>query len=216
MKNEQLRKDYSFGYYYFNLIVRPRSTFSLLVDDNRCVKFGFYAVSITAVLYTFVYLFLILGGGLPFKPWLDIPPEIYYRYNVFFVAPSMLMGWILSAGVLQLISRFFGGTGSFERNLAVTGFGISLASWSTLIHDLITSFLGAVHVISQHDYETALNSPTIWRTLLWIQFAVYLGWFLLLFSLGAGKAQQIKGWKIVLLGFIGFVFYQGFFLIFNR
>jgi hypothetical protein len=29
-------------------------------------------------------VFLIFGGGQPFKPWLDIPSETYYRYNVFF------------------------------------------------------------------------------------------------------------------------------------
>jgi hypothetical protein len=216
MKNEESDTGKSFRKYYIDLIIRPGKTYELLVSDDRMLGFGFRAVLITAVLYTFVYVFLILGGGQPFHPWLAIPPEIYYRYNVFFVAPSMFMGWILSAGVVQLISRLFSGKGSFEQTLSVIGFGISVASWSTLIHDLLTSFLGALHVISQRNYEVALNSPTVWRTLLWIQFAIYLSWFIVLFATGIGKAQGLKGWRTVLLGFIAFICYQMFFLIFNR
>jgi hypothetical protein len=41
--------------------------------------------------------------------------------------------------------------GSFEQTLIVFGFGISIASWSTGIHDIITSFLGGIHVINQRE-----------------------------------------------------------------
>jgi hypothetical protein len=169
-----------------------------------------------AALYTFVYLFLIFGGGQPFKPWLDIPLEEYYRYNVFFCAPSMFLGWILAAAVAHLLSKLMKGSGTFEQTLCVFGFGIGIASWSTGLHDLLTSFLGAIHVISQREYEVALNSPTIWRTLLWIQMAAYLFWFLFLFGKGIQKVQAVKGWQAALIGTIGFIMYQGFFLIFNR
>jgi hypothetical protein len=85
----------SFLNYYFSVIKTPSRSFNELLSDDRKVGFGFYAVMIQVIIYTLVYLFLILGGGEPYKPWLDISPEVYYRYNVFFLAPSMLSAWIL-------------------------------------------------------------------------------------------------------------------------
>jgi hypothetical protein len=209
-------KTRSFFSYYFSAIKTPTAVFNELFTDNRKVRFGFFAVLIQMIIYTLVYLFLIMGGGEPFKPWLAIAPEIYYRYNVFFLAPTMLMGWILASGAVQLLSRVFSGTGSFENTSVVLGFGIGLASWTTGFHDLLTSFLGGMHIISQHSYEVALNTPTIWRTILWIQFALYLFFFLLLFTIGIKSAQKIKTMPAFFLAFIGFICYQLFFLIFNR
>jgi hypothetical protein len=71
--------------------------------DSRRLRFGLLAVSINAVLYTLVYVFLTIGGGAPssFTPWLAIPAEIYYRYNRFFLAPSMFAGWSWRLGSLN-------------------------------------------------------------------------------------------------------------------
>ena len=201
---------------YFSFFYQPGKAFTALIADENRLAFSLKALLLTAILYTFVYVFLIFGGGQPFKPWLNIPMEAYYKYNVFFVAPSMFMGWILAAGVVQLLAKFWKGIGSFEDNLSVLAIGISIASWATLVHDLLTSFLGAIHVINQHEYEIMLNTPTVWRTLLWIQFALYLFAFLFLFSIGIKTAQQIRTGGAIILGFIAFLCYQLFFLIFNR
>lgn len=206
----------SFFGYYKGTILHPQKTFEALIRDDRQVRFAFRTVLITAVLYTFVYVFLIFGGGQPFKPWLDIPLDDYYRYNVFFCAPSMFLGWILAAGVVQLTSRLFSGTGTFEQTLAVMGFGIGIASWSTGLHDILTSFLGAVRVIDQREYEVILNSPTVWRALLWVQMAIYLVWFIVLFTKGIQAVHGLKTVPAFLIGTIGFFVYQMFFLIFNR
>ncbi len=206
----------SFGNYYRSAFLKPGLTFDTIISDHRMLRFGFTAVLIPAVLYTLVYIFLIFGGGQPFKPWLDIPLDVYYRYNVFFCAPSMFLGWILAAAVVQLLSRLITEKGTFEQTLVVMGFGIGVASWSTGIHDILTSFLGAIHLIDQRNYELALNSPTIWRALLWIQMGIYLLWFIFLFSKGVKSVHGVANWQAVLLGITGFLTYQLFFLIFNR
>jgi hypothetical protein len=206
----------SFFSYYLSSIKRPSDTFNELLSDERRFRFGFFAILIQVTVNTLVYLFLIFGGGEPYKPWLPIAPEDYYNYNVFSLAPSMLLGWILASGVVQILSRFFSGSGSFENTVAVLGFGIGIAAWTTGFHDLLTSFLGGVHIINQHNYETALNSPTIWRTLLWIQFGLYLICFLLLFTIGIKTVHRIKRGQAFILAFAGFICYQLFFLIFNR
>lgn len=188
----------------------------VLASDSRKLRLSFFAVLITAILYTFVYVFLIIGGGQPFKPWLDIPLDVYYRYNVFFCAPSMFLGWILAAGLVHVLARIATGTGNFEQTLAVFGFGLSIASWTTGLHDVLTSFLGATGAISQRVYETALNSDTIWRTILWIQMAAYLVAFLYLFYVGVRVVYNLNKWVSFLLGSVAFIAYQAFFLIFNR
>lgn len=206
----------SFIKYYIGIVAKPNSTLKELIFDDRKLRFGFYSVLITAILYTFVYIFLILGGGQPFKPWLDIQLETYYRYNVLFCAPSMFLGWILCVGVTHTLSRLITSNGTFEQSLAGFGFGIGIASWTTGIHDLLTSFLGGVHLINQRDYERALNSPTIWRTLLWIQMIAYLIWFVILFSKSVKVVYKLTTIQSILLGFMGFLIYQLFFFIFNR
>lgn len=206
----------SFLKYYAGSFVKPGRTFEAILEEPRQLRYSLGAVGIIALTYTFVYIFLILGGGQPFKPWLDIPLDVYYQYNVFFCAPSMFLGWVLAAGVVHLFAQSRTSRGSFEQILSLFGFGIGVASWSTGMHDLLTSFLGAAGIINQHEYEVALNSPTIWRTLLWIQMTLYLLWFITLFSIAVRKAYRLSPIASFALGTAGFVLYQGFFLIFNR
>lgn len=206
----------SFLAYYRGTFLSPATTFRELSEDSRKLRLSFYAVLITAILYTFVYVFLIFGGGQPFKPWLDIPLDVYYRYNLLFCAPSMFLGWILASGLIHLLARTFTGHGSFEDIATAFGFGLSIASWTTGLHDVLTSFLGATGVISQRAYEIALNSNTIWRAILWVQMAAYLFAFIYLFSIGVRVVYHCNRWISLLLGLMGFLAYQGFFLIFNR
>lgn len=206
----------SFFRYYTRSIFKPKLTFNELLTEPRQLQFAMGAVAMMAAVYTVVYVFLIFGGGQPFKPWLDIPLDVYYRYNVFFCAPSMFLGWILAAGVVHLLSTLIVHRGTFEQILTLFGFGIGLASWSTGVHDLLTSFLGAVGIISQRNYEVVLNSPTIWRAFLWAQMALYLVWFITLFYIAVRSVYGVSPIKSILLGICGFLTYQCFFLIFNR
>lgn len=158
----------SFGNYYLAMFHMPRRAFDALMADSQRLKFGTIAVLIPAFLYTLFYYMASAAGGAPstFKPWLAIPVEHYFYWERYIVAPSMLLSWIVAAAVAQLLSRAFSGKGSFEDNLSVFGFGIGIASWSLLVHDLTDAFLGFIGVISMKKYELALNTPTIWRALL--------------------------------------------------
>ena len=182
------------------------------------LRFGAYALAINVLFYTLVYVFLTIGGGAPsaFKPFLAIPAERYYFYNRFFLAPSMVGCWILAAGVGQLLSRPFGGKGTFEDTLSVLGFAIGIASLASLLHDLPDTFLGAIGVLDLKAYEVALNSPTIWRTILWILYGGSMVLFLYLFPKAIAAAQRIKPLPAVLVGVVAFATYQGVFVIFNR
>jgi hypothetical protein len=204
--------------YYLQSFIRPQRTFDRLMTDPRRLKFGIGYITIPAVLYIFVYIFLNHGGGAPsvFTPWLNIPRESYYYYNRFLTAPSFYISWILAVGVVQLLSKPFKGQGSFEDTLAVLGLGTAVAMWGTMLHDLVMSFLGAIRVISLSQHEIDMNSPTIWRTVIWTCMIIYLIWFIVMFSKGIAAAHKLDRGKALLLGVIGFIVFQGMFLVFNR
>lgn len=206
----------SFASYYLQFLTAPHQAATRLTADPGRLRFGSLAVLLTAILYSLVYVFLVMGGGRPFKPWLAIPPESYYRYNVWWLAPSMFLCWIVAAGLGQLASRIWSGSGSFEDMLSVFGFGIAIASWTTLGHDLISSFLGAVRVIDQRAYEAALNQPTPWRRLLWTLMAAYVVWFPVMFTQGVRAAQRIRAAPAAAVGIVAFLGYQFLFFVFNR
>jgi len=137
---------------------------------------------------------------------LAVPKDVYYFYDRFWLA----------SGVAHLLSRLVSGKGSFEDTLSVFGFGITIATFFSLLHDLPDSFLGAIGVLDLRWYELALNSPTIWRTILWILYCTAL---ILLFTLivkGVRAAQRIKPWHALWIGTVSAIVYQGVFLIFNR
>lgn len=208
----------SFKDYLLGTLLRPRQTFELLLKDDRRLKFGFIAISIAAVVYTLVYIFLTIGGGAPssFTPWLAVPKDVYYSYNRFWLAPSMFGCFILAAGVAHLLSRLCSGKGSFEDTLSVFGFGITIATFFSALHDLTDSFLGAIGLLDLRWYELALNSPTIWRAILLTLYSIALIMLFLLLIKGVAAAQKIKPGYAILIGSIAAIVYQGIFFIFNR
>lgn len=218
MNNAETPNTMSFHGYLIGTLLRPGKTFDRLIADRRRLKFGLIAISINAIVYTLIYIFLSLGGGAPssFTPWLAVPKDVYYFYNQFLLLPSMLGGWILAAGVAHLLSKLFSGTGSFEDTLSVFGFGITMATFISALHDLPDSFLGAIGVLDLRWYETALNSPTIWRTILLTLYGIALVMLLLLSVKGVSASQKIKGIPALLIGTVAAVVYQVFFLVFNR
>lgn len=208
----------SFGSLYALAFVRPRRAFEALIAHDRALSYAGIATGITAITYTLVYFFLAHNGGRPttFEPWLAIPAEHYYRWNLLLHAPSILLAWVAAAGFTQLAARALGGRGSFEHTLAVLGFGISVSSWWTGLHDLVTTFLGFVGVIDQRAYEDAMNGPTPARTLLWVLMSGYLVSFLVLFSKGVSAAHRLSTLRCAAAGTLGFFVYQLVFVIFNR
>ncbi len=218
MNNTDLSNSMSFKDYLIGTLIRPGKTFELLIKDNRKLKFGFIALSINAFLYTLIYVFLTIGGGAPssFDPWLAVPKNVYYFYNRFWLAPSMFGCWILAAGVAHLLSKLFSGKGSFEDTLSVFGFEITIATFFAVLHDLPDSFLGAIGLLDLRWYEVALNSPTIWRTILMILYSTGLFMLAFLSIKGVSASQKIKGGPALFIGIVAAIVYQGIFFVFNR
>ncbi len=62
-----------------------------------------------------------IGAMDGFAPFLRIPNDQYYLWEAIFIVPVSLGGWIMIAGIVQLVARQFGGYGDFERTVALLG-----------------------------------------------------------------------------------------------
>jgi hypothetical protein len=117
---------------------------------------------------------------------------------------------------MHLLARAAGGKGTFEHTLAAIALAINLAMLFGLLHDLPMSFLSAIGVIDAKAHEIAMNSPTIFRTLLWIAYGAYALAFVSLFPLAVRVTHDLSVLPAMGIGIAGFAWFQVVFLVFNR
>ncbi len=203
---------------YLQMFYKPSDTFRVLSENRKKLPFGFYALLFPAVGYTLFYTMAHFAGGSPstFKPWLALPIEDYFSYDIILTLPGYYLAWVGASATVYLILRMVNGKSTFDVILAVIGFGVGVATWSSMLHDLTDAFLSITGVISMKEYEKLLNEPTIWRTLLWTLYSVYFGWILTLFTIGLRVAEGFGRVKSILVAFIGLIVFQVILLIFIR
>jgi hypothetical protein len=203
---------------YFKTFTNPRLAFEQLLNNGNYLNYSFQLILIPIVGYTLMYIFLTIGEGAPsvFTPWLNIPKEQYYYWDQFLLAPSMLLAWISSASIIYILSRFANGHGTFEQTLCLIALSISVSMCFGLFHDLPMSFLSALKIINARQHEIDMNSPTIWRTILWVFYSAYAISFFILFPKAVHVIHKINMSKSILIGIFGFIVFQILFLVFNR
>ncbi len=203
---------------YGRMFFKPESTFRLIFESKNSLKYGFFALLVPALGYTIFYIMAYYAGGSPstFKPWLALPIENYFKYDIVLTFPGYYLSWIGAAGTVYLISKLFNGQAKFDNILAIIGFGIGIATWSTLFHDLSDAFLSIIGIIEMREYELLLNQPTFWRGLLLTLYAIYFFWFLTLFTIGIKIAQGFGIIRSLIIALIGLITFQLILLIFIR
>lgn len=209
----------SFWRIYARTFTRPGCAMDLLLGAPHALRHGLLALSVTGCTYLAVYFFLWQNGGRPtvFEPWLAIEPEVYYRYNLLLHIPSLIVAWLTASGLAQLGARALGGTGSFEGTLSVLGLGIGVATWTTGLHDVLTTFLGYIGVLNQRAYEDAMNTPGTWpHRLIWLLMSAYLIAFLWLFTRGIQAAHRLSPLRALGVAAGAFCTYQVLFVVVNR
>ncbi len=197
---------------------RPAAAFLALKDNDAVLVRALQFILVPIAGYTAMYIFLTLGHGAPsvFTPWLNISREAFYWWNRFLLAPSMLLAWWSATVLMHLLARAAGGKGTFEHTLAAIALAINLAMLFGLLHDLPMSFLSAIGVIDAKAHEIAMNSPTIFRTLLWIAYGAYALAFVSLFPLAVRVTHGLSVLPAMGIGIAGFAWFQVVFLVFNR
>ena len=130
----------------------------------------------------------------------DLPPEFEEFFTAFFVFGLVFsvvwpfVSWLLISGLMQLITRFFGGTGPFSGMLTVVG----VAHVPYLIERLIQIPLAGLQILLVPDPATAADPTTggglaatllgLLGFLLWLAALV---WFVILVVIGAAFARRV-------------------------
>lgn len=200
------------------MFYKPKSTFEVVFESEKSLMFGFFAILIPTIGYTLFYIMAFFAGGSPstFKPWLTIPIEDYFKYDIVLTTPGYYLAWVGAASTMYLLSRLMKGKSSFDNILAIVGFGVGVATWSSMLHDLTDAFLSVIGVIEMREYERLLNEPTFWRGLLWTLYTIYFFWLLTLFTIGIKIAQGFSLLKSILISLIGLFSFQLILFIFIR
>lgn len=209
----------SFRSIYVCAFAMPARGFAALAVHPRRMTFAWWAVAVTCVVYQLVYFFLARNGGRPtvFKPWLAVDPERYYTFNQYWIIPSILLAWVTASGITQLVARALGGTGSFEDTQVVVGFGLSVSTWWTGAHDVVSTALGFAGAIDQRAYEDAMSTPGhVPHAVIWALMLGYVVWFVLTFMRGVMVVHRLSLPRALGAGAFGFVGYQFVYLLFNR
>jgi hypothetical protein len=204
--------------YYWGVFVSPTKTFQQIDRDQRKLFLGFISAMIPALGYTLFYIMASSAGGAPtvFVPWLNIPMEKYFYYAIFLSIPGYMLALFAASGFIYVCSRLVRIDVSYDSILMVIGFGIGVATWSSMIHDLVDSFLGFIGLIDMSQYEQLLNEPTFWRYLLLGLYVIYFLWFFILFQKGFAVVGKINKGKASIFAVIGLVTFQSVLLLFIR
>lgn len=204
--------------YYWGVFVSPTKTFQQMDLDPRKSLLGFISSMIPALGYTLFYIMASSAGGAPsvFVPWLNIPIEKYFYYAIFLSIPGYMVALFVACGLVYFCMRLARIDVSYDSIVMVIGFGIGVASWSSMIHDLADAFLGFIGLIDMSQYEQLLNEPTFWRYLLFSLYVIYFTWFFALFQKGFAVVSKIKKAKAALFALIGLVSFQSVLLLFIR
>jgi hypothetical protein len=203
---------------YFAAFVRhPAQTSGQLLSDPARLRYGFFAVLTVAFGYAVTIAGIAWSGGVASPPWLVIPQAEYFKWEVLFVAPVTVLCWVLAGGVVHLLSKPFGGRGSYDDTLALLGFAIAFATFITLIPDAIRALLTSVGVMGRAAWEQAISQPgTPDFVFLWVDIIAYMLALLCVFPVVAAWSQRLQKWPAILIGIVGAVLYQGVYFIFIR
>jgi hypothetical protein len=203
--------------YLGRFLRHPRQTWAQLLADPHRLRFGFVAVLLVGLGYGITEGGIALSGGLPSTPWVAIPPVDYFKWEALFSAPVTVLSWILAAGVIHLLSKLFGGRGTFDDTLALLGFAVALPTLVSLIPDAVRAALTTAGVVNRPAWERAIAEPGSPDFLfLWAYMIAYLLGLLVLFPVAAATAQRLRRRPATVVGVCGAFVYQGVYLIFIR
>jgi Yip1 domain len=167
------------------------------------------ALLLVAAGYSLVELFLYLAEWTPIPgPALRIPTGEFYAWAAVLCTPSMLGAWLLATALMQLLARWAGGRGAFERLAAATALATAVGTSASMIPDLVTSSLGIYDNL--HGTWVALASNLIFLPL---QVALLIG----LYAAALRTLHRLSRSRAAAIAVSGYLTYQGLlFLLFLR
>lgn len=192
----------TFFYYFVLPLVRPAKRMDELFNDERRVKFAALNLLIIGLLYTFtIYMGYRNGFGAVVKPFIAIPAEDYYLYELFFALPLFFLVVVLFAGCAQLLSRVFGGKGTFEDAFVANAMPYVLPM-------LLTMWLPETYVMVFVPQLRASELGGFGFMPVWMDAArqiIGIIWPVAITAIGIKKSQRFAWWKAIPVTVLAFI-----------
>lgn len=206
----------SFLGYFIGTIIQPRPTFRKLLADSKHVSKSFKAVLFMGILCTITVVCFAVSGALISAPaFINIKPENYYFWEMFFALPVVFLGWILAAGFGHLLSRRGKGAGTFEGTLAALGFAVTVPQLLTWIPETIFVILLLLGMKQEEMIERTAQ-PGFWQTFVIAYQAVAVFWMLILVITAISASQKMRWWRTLLVGLLTTAVFMAVMIIFIR
>ena len=189
--------------YLLGTIIKPNDTFNRLVSDAKKLNQSFRAILLISVLYTLTVIGLaIIGADISTPAWMSIPADEYYFWEIFFAMPVVILGWIMAAGVAQLLSKWFGGSGTFEGTLAVLGLAVTIPMFVTWIPETIGTILIFSGVMTHTDWLEMTSNSGFWQVFGLAYQMVAIVWYASLFPVAIAQSQRLCRWRAIIVGLV--------------
>ena len=207
----------SFTKYLAGTVVRPHAVFLRLREDPRAQVQAAKAVLLIGMLYTLTVAGLAVSGmPISMKPWLALPEEGYYFREIFFAMPAMFMGWIFASGLMQVLCRMLGGSGSFESTMGTLGFAFTLPTFVTWIPESVGAALFLTGVTTPDEFRSFAGGSPALQAFLNAYQLIAVGWMLALTVIAARTSHALPWWKATAAGLLGLSAFMGTMLVFIR
>ncbi len=198
-------------------MIRPIKTFKALALEPRALSKGLRALLFIGVLYTLTVAGLALAGASIFAPpFLRLPADEYYVFEIFFAIPVFLMAWIAAGGLAYLLSRGRGeGRGSYEGLLAALALAVTVPSFVTWIPETILTIallLGA----NQGEVMEYTARPGFWQIFVIAYQSAAGAWMLILAGAAVRAVRGVRRARAAVVGLAATLVFLGLMLVFIR
>ncbi len=137
--------------YLKGMVINPEATLKHLHEDRMGIAYSFLAVTGFLFLYTIIiYLTVLFGGTVDAAPWIAVPAETYYHFQLFIQWPVFLSLMVLLAGLIYVFSKSWDLRGSYDDCLKAAGFIMAVPGiFVTVLFNtiLLVSFLTGTYSI---------------------------------------------------------------------
>lgn len=194
--------------YLLGTVIKPNDTFNRLVSDSKKLTQSFGAILLIGVLYTLTVIGLaVVRADISAQAWGSIPADEYYCWEILFAMPVVILGWIMAAGIAQLMSKWFGGSGTFEGALAVLGFAVTIPMFVTWIPETIGTILILSGVMSHTDWIEMTSTPGFWQVFGLAYQLAAVAWYVFLFPVAIVQSQRLRWWRAIIVGVVTLAFF---------
>jgi hypothetical protein len=197
-------------HYFLGFLVRPVGASEEIARDPRGVWAGFWWAILFYLAYAVtVFIYYLLGHQPVSTPFLPIPLQYWYLVQTFTTIPVGLAGATTYTGLVYLMCRAAGGSGSYESTFGSQMY-TTIVPW--IFFTLLPELLLAPFLIAAG--YTALPWPE-WLEMI-RQFVAPIFWVLALSAIALSRIHALPWWKTLIFSMVALIPMGGIMAVFIR